>query len=94
MTRLFIIFLFVLSIGNCSGQSDSPSEALSTESTENSLIRIVLASEVEWEALNPARGDMSPRAGTLWGDRNGEIPNVNRYENKFADGISTPSKHT
>lgn len=31
----------------------------------------VRVSEVEWEPLNPARGDASPMAATLWGDRNG-----------------------
>ncbi|MEM8712266.1 MAG: DUF4437 domain-containing protein [Planctomycetota bacterium] len=33
----------------------------------------MLASEVPWTQLNPARGDQSPRAGTLWGDRNGTV---------------------
>ena len=32
---------------------------------------LVLTSDVQWDQLNPARGDQSPRAGTLWGDRNG-----------------------
>ncbi|MBW8192933.1 DUF4437 domain-containing protein [Neiella marina] len=31
----------------------------------------VLADDVDWQKLNPARGDASPKAGTLWGDRNG-----------------------
>lgn len=35
---------------------------------------IVLTSEVKWDQLNPARGAQSPRAGTLWGDRNGRGP--------------------
>lgn len=30
---------------------------------------VILASEVTWEQLNPARGDQSPKAATLWGDR-------------------------
>ena len=34
---------------------------------------VVLISEVEWEQLNPARGDKSPQAGTLWGDRKGTV---------------------
>lgn len=32
---------------------------------------VVLASEVEWAQLNPARGDQSPKAGALWGKRTG-----------------------
>lgn len=34
--------------------------------------KVLLKSEVEWEDLNPARGDKSPKAGTLWGNRKGE----------------------
>ncbi|MEM9193044.1 MAG: DUF4437 domain-containing protein [Myxococcota bacterium] len=35
---------------------------------------VVSLSEVDWQPLNPARGDASPLAGTLWGDRNGSGP--------------------
>lgn len=49
---------------------------------------VVLASEVKWEPLNPARGDMSPKAGTLWGDRKGTGPTGFLVE--FADGFSSP----
>ncbi len=35
---------------------------------------VVLASEVQFDQLNPARGDQSPKAGTLWGDRAGTGP--------------------
>lgn len=33
-----------------------------------------MASEVDWTHLNPKRGDLAPRAGTLWGNRNGTEP--------------------
>ncbi len=50
---------------------------------------VVLASEVEWEQLNPARGDASPQAGTLWGDRKGgAVPTG--FLAKFVDGFSSP----
>ena len=49
---------------------------------------VVSASEVEWEQLNPARGDASPQAGTLWGDRNGTVPTG--FLAKFVDGFSSP----
>ncbi|MEM9304915.1 MAG: DUF4437 domain-containing protein [Pseudomonadota bacterium] len=45
-------------------------------------------SEVEWEALNPARGDQSPRAATLWGDRAGT--EATGFLVRFADGFSSP----
>jgi len=49
---------------------------------------IVLSSEINWEQLNPARGDKSPQAGTLWGDRKGTEPTG--FLAKFMDGFSSP----
>jgi len=49
---------------------------------------VTLASEVRWEQLNPARGDQSPQAGTLWGDRKGTVPTG--YLIKFEDDFSSP----
>jgi quercetin dioxygenase-like cupin family protein len=49
---------------------------------------VILASEVKWEQLNPARGDKSPKAGTLWGDRNGTGPTG--FLVSFVDGFSSP----
>ncbi len=51
-------------------------------------IEVVLASEVEWEQLNPARGDASPQAGTLWGDRKGSGPTS--FLLKPVDGFESP----
>ena len=50
--------------------------------------KVVLTSEVKWEQLNPARGDQSPLAGTLWGDRKGTVPTG--FLVKFVDGFSSP----
>ena len=47
-----------------------------------------MTSEVDWEQLNPARGDKSPKAGTLWGDRNGTGPTG--FLVKFVDGFESP----
>ncbi|MBT3013179.1 MAG: DUF4437 domain-containing protein [Candidatus Thiodiazotropha sp. (ex Lucina pensylvanica)] len=49
---------------------------------------VILASEVKWEQLNPARGDKSPKAGTLWGDRKSAVPTG--FLVKFVDGFSSP----
>ena len=57
-------------------------------SQNNAPMEVVLTSEVKWEQLNPARGDMSPKAGTLWGDRNGSGPTG--FLVKFMDGFSSP----
>ena len=49
---------------------------------------VVQLSEVTWEPLNPARGDKSPKAGTLWGDRNGA--DATGFLVSFVDGFSSP----
>lgn len=36
--------------------------------------KVVSFPDVTWQQLNPARGDQSPRAGVLWGDRTGPGP--------------------
>ena len=51
-------------------------------------VAVVSASDIEWEQLNPARGDNSPKAATLWGDRNGRSPTG--FLVKFAEGFSSP----
>lgn len=50
--------------------------------------KVTLISEVNWEPLNPARGDNSPKAGTLWGDRNAAVPTG--FLAEFKDGFSSP----
>ncbi len=49
---------------------------------------IVLASEINWGYLNPARGDKSPAAANLWGDRTKDEPSGILV--KFNDGFSSP----
>ena len=51
-------------------------------------VDVTLMSEVKWEQLNPARGDKSPQAGTLWGDRKGAVPTG--FLAKFVDGFASP----
>ena len=51
-------------------------------------VKVVLTSEVNWEQLNPARGDKSPKAGALWGDRAGS--GASGFLVKFADGFKSP----
>lgn len=49
---------------------------------------VVSADAVQWEDLNPARGDQSPRAGTLWGDRKADV--ATGYLLRPVDGFSSP----
>ena len=55
---------------------------------ENPTNKVLLSSEIIWEKLNPARGDKSPQAGTIWGDRNGM--EATGFLAKFIDGFSSP----
>ena len=64
--------------------SDSTASKPATKPTS----KVVLTSEVKWYQLNPARGDKSPKAGTLWGDRKGSVPTG--FLVKFGDGFSSP----
>ena len=74
-----------------SGCASAPVTATAPEPTPPADERpatVVLASEVEWQPLNPARGDASPRAATLWGDRNGAGPTG--FLVRFVDGFASP----
>lgn len=51
-------------------------------------LNILPVAKVKWEKLNPARGDKSPQAGTLWGDRKGK--QETGFLAKFVDGFSSP----
>jgi quercetin dioxygenase-like cupin family protein len=81
---LLIFFLGIL----CSCEN-SPKKAKETKQTiENPTNKVVLSSEIVWEKLNPARGDKSPQAGTIWGDRKGTV--ATGFLAKFVDGFSSP----
>lgn len=41
------------------------------QKADKPIKEVVLKSEVDWTYLNPARKELAPMAGTLWGDRNG-----------------------
>ena len=66
----------------------SASDRTASDLTAEATITVVSASEVKWEPLNPARGDKSPQAGTLWGDRKDTVPTG--FLAKFVDGFSSP----
>ena len=60
----------------------------SHQSRSHRGIIILPVSKVKWEKLNPARGDKSPQAATLWGDRKGSLATA--FLAKFVDGFSSP----
>ncbi|MEM9101668.1 MAG: DUF4437 domain-containing protein [Pseudomonadota bacterium] len=81
--RPLLILLFHLSIFHV-GFTQITQASTATQNT----LRIVPVTKVVWEPLNPARGDKSPQAGTLWGDRKAEVPTG--FLAKFVDGFSSP----
>lgn len=84
-----IAYLTIL-LGGLSSCTSQENEQLNiaSENIENPTNKVLLSSEIEWEKLNPARGDRSPQAGTIWGDRNAEVPTG--FLAKFVDGFSSP----
>lgn len=84
ITSMRVMVLASAVAGGCA----SPQVASDDQRGVEPTTEVVLASEVEWEPLNPARGDSSPKAGTLWGDRNGAGPTG--FLVQFVDGFSSP----
>ena len=82
MQKFNTFLLAIICILSCNRQ------AIASGSEEKQKTEIVLTSEIEWEALNPARGESSPKAGTLWGNRNGN--EATGFLAKFVDGFSSP----
>lgn len=72
---------------NCSDNSEEMGKNIPSR-IENPTNSVMLSSEIVWEKLNPARGDQSPLAGTIWGDRKGTVPTG--FLAKFVDGFSSP----
>ena len=84
MVLLLSLVSFFIACNNSNEASDSTNAAPMVNPTN----KVILASEVEWTPLNPARGDQSPQAATLWGDRNAEV--ATGFLVKFNDGFSSP----
>ena len=62
--------------------------AIVTTSAMAATTKVTLRSEVKFDQLNPARGDKSPLAGTLWGDRKSTGPSG--FLLKTIDGFESP----
>ena len=84
---LIVSFLFLISC-NENGKTQNETENNGLVQIDNPTNKVLLSSEIKWEKLNPARGDQSPQAGTIWGDRKGEVPTG--FLAKFVDGFSSP----
>ncbi|NIP39297.1 MAG: DUF4437 domain-containing protein, partial [Candidatus Dadabacteria bacterium] len=85
--KMFLFFALAGIITACTG-SKITSHKTPAEPAVKQTTGVVLMSEVKWEQLNPARGDKSPMAGNLWGNRNESGPSG--FLVKFVDGFSSP----
>ncbi|MEC4087965.1 DUF4437 domain-containing protein [Pseudoalteromonas rubra] len=66
------------------------SHALKAQDTSlgSNEVTIISTEQIEWGHLNPARGDKSPRAANLWGDRT--KPGATGMLVRFEPGFSSP----
>lgn len=84
----FLFFIWLSILTACNSPDTKPTEQFQDVTFQSSSNKVVLASEVEWTPLNAARGDQSPQAGTLWGDRSKEV--ATGFLVKFKEGFSSP----
>lgn len=76
-------------LGCVRGKGPQKPDELATEiSVVEPTYKLILPNDVEWTHLNPKRGDLAPKAGTLWGDRNGTGPTG--FLLKPTDGFKSP----
>lgn len=82
MKKIIIYIVVLVTLIQCKSPNN---DARIVELATN---KVVLSSEIDWEPLNPARGDNSPKAATIWGNRKGKVPTG--FLAKFKDGFSSP----
>ncbi len=64
-------------------------EAAHAPTSDVAEVLITPMERLTWRALNPARGDASPMASTLWGDRHADA-GPTAFLVRFVDGFSSP----
>ncbi len=84
-TISILFLLFILYSCDTQQTNTSDSQIVIQESSSNKIKR---AADLNWEKLNPARGDKSPQAADIWGDRKKDEPTG--FLVKFVDGFSSP----
>ncbi|MEM8561596.1 MAG: DUF4437 domain-containing protein [Pseudomonadota bacterium] len=85
---LMLVPVFLVLAGGEMWAADTPGVA-DTDTTDTHATNTVLSvTDVQWEKLNPARGDQSPQAGVLWGGLATRQPTG--FLAKFVDGFSSP----
>ena len=85
---ILYLCLIVGLLFSCNKSKENVGENIKTKIIENPTNKVGLSSDIIWKQMNPARGDKSPLAGTIWGNRKAEVPTG--YIGKFVDGFSSP----
>ena len=85
--KTFLILALALIVTTL-GSTQVSSQSANPKPEAMPVSEVVLKSDVQWGPLNPARGDQSPKAGKLWGDRTGSGPSGFLVE--FVKGFSSP----
>jgi len=85
-TSAITAILIALASIALTGCSSTPSTTNQSESTN--ALNVLHYADINWTPLNPARGDNSPRAGTLWGDRSADV--ATGFLVQFKEGFSSP----
>ena len=80
--------LLSLGMAACASPRATPPGGQSIAMAAQPVYRVVVVDDLKWEQLNPARGDQSPKAADLWGDRKGDGPTG--YLLKPVDGFRSP----
>lgn len=88
MIKKISYLLILIGLLNSCGNPKQELTRESSKTIKNPTNKVLLSSEIIWEKLNPARGDQSPQAGTIWGDRKGTV--ATGFLAKFVDGFSSP----
>ncbi|MFK7991362.1 MAG: DUF4437 domain-containing protein [Sandaracinaceae bacterium] len=80
--------LCLFALAACAGTPAHAAETAPTAPTAQPAAAIILTADLDWQQLNPARGDASPMAATVFGDRNGTPATGFMFH--AVDGFSSP----
>lgn len=85
MYKVVLLLLVCLTGVSCTSFTAG---SVAVPSNNQGVASITNVNDVVWEQLNPARGDQSPQAATLWGSRTGSGPGG--FLLKPTDGFRSP----
>lgn len=85
--RLVLVFAMACGVPPQSA-NHADTTTLASNSRDAPSMDVLSVSDVKWQQLNPARGDASPGAANLWGDRTQS--GATGFLVRFTDGFKSP----